>query len=362
MLESEQVDHAPVTWQAFAKSYGLENRPVVAIGFYPHWRGILASFVQGVKIQHTNDLRKVPQGAVVLVWGKRAIGELPEDCQIVRLEDGFLRSVGLGAEFARPLSWVLDFNHLYFDATGPSRLESLLNSREFTAQERERARKLLCTIQESGITKYNTGECYWRRPEGEEKVILVPGQVESDASIQLGSPDIQRNIALLKKVKECNANAWIIYKPHPDVLAGARKEGKGEENAHYWCNEVITNVNMAVILDQVDEVHTMTSLAGFEALLRNKPVTCYGLPFFAGWGLTTDKIACDRRKSGLKLLDLVHAVLIDYPVYVSRQTGQYVSPEQVLGELEQWRGTPLSWQDQLKKKARKLINMVREKT
>jgi len=106
----------------------------------------------------------------------------------------------------------------------------------------------------------------------------------------------------------------------------------------------------------------MTSLAGFEALLRNKPVTCYGLPFFAGWGLTTDKIACDRRKSGLKLLDLVHAVLIDYPVYVSRQTGQYVSPEQVLGELEQWRGTPLSWQDQLKKKARKLINMVREKT
>ena len=36
------------------------------------------------------------------------------------------------------------------------------------------------------------------------------------------------------------------------------------------------------------KVWTMTSLLGFEALLRGKPVTCLGAPFYAGWGLTRD--------------------------------------------------------------------------
>lgn len=350
------------TWLQFAEKHGIEGRPVVAFGFYPHWRGILASFIQGPKIRHANNSRDIPEGSVVLVWGTKPIHGLPRNCITIRLEDGFLRSVGLGAEFARPLSWVADFDHLYFDAEGPSRLETLLNTHAFSQEQRERAQNLLQKIQESGITKYNTGQSGWQRPEGKEQVILVPGQVESDASIRFGSPQTKSNISLLKQVREANPDAWIIYKPHPDVVAGARKAGENEASAHFWCDEVVTQAGMDTLLVKVDEVHTMTSLTGFEALIRNKCVTCYGLPFYAGWGLTTDELTCDRRQRNLELTELAFAVLIQYPFYVSRITGNYASPEQILHELQQWRGTPSSWQDLLRKQARKAISLVRGKT
>jgi capsular polysaccharide export protein len=38
------------------------------------------------------------------------------------------------------------------------------------------------------------------------------------------------------------------------------------------------------LINQVNEVWTMTSLLGFEALIRGKSVTCLGLPFYCGWG------------------------------------------------------------------------------
>lgn len=350
------------TWLQFTEAHGIQSRPVVAFGFYPHWRGILASFIQGPKIRHTSKAEEIPEGSVVLVWGTKAIHGLPPGCITIRLEDGFLRSVGLGAEFARPLSWVADFDHLYFDAEGPSRLETLLNTHVFSQEERERAQKLLHKIQESGITKYNTGHSGWQRPEGRERVILVPGQVESDASIRFGSPETKSNISLLRQVREANPDAWIIYKPHPDVLAGARKAGQMEASAPEWCDEVVAGVAMELLLENVDEVHTMTSLTGFEALVRNKSVTCYGLPFYAGWGLTTDKLSCGRRQRKLELSELAFAVLIKYPFYVSRKTGNYASPEQILHELEQWRGTPSPWQDLLRKQARKFISLARGKT
>ncbi|WP_341582322.1 hypothetical protein [Marinobacter metalliresistant] len=352
----------PNNWQQFAHEHGIEGRPVVAFGFNPHWRPALASFVQGVKIRHVRHPGRIPGGAVVLVWGSRKIAGLPDGSITIRLEDGFLRSVGLGAEFARPLSWVADFDHLYFDAEGPSRLENLLNTHVFNEQEQERAQNLLDKIQEAGITKYNTGYSGWQRPEGKVRVILVPGQVESDASIRFGSPEIRTNMALLSQVREANPDAWIIYKPHPDVVAGARKAGEKEASAPAWCDEVVTEAAMDALLAQVDEVHTMTSLTGFEALIRNKRVICYGLPFYAGWGLTTDKLACERRQRVLSLTELAHATLIQYPFYVSRQTGNYVSPEQILDVLQQWRGSPSSWRAVIKKQTRKAINVVWGKT
>src|SRR5207253_2034231 len=79
-------------------------------------------------------------------------------------EDGFLRSVGLGAELARPLSWVLDRTGMYYDATRPSDLEQLLQSWEFTPQLLARAAALRERIVASGITKYSVGERAWPRP------------------------------------------------------------------------------------------------------------------------------------------------------------------------------------------------------
>ena len=81
----------------------------------------------------------------------------------------------------------------------------------------------------------------------------------------------------------------------------------------------------------------MTSLAGFEALLRNVRVVCHGLPFYAGWGLTTDRVDCRRRTKNLTLDELVFGVLITYPRYINagKSTGKkvFIEPEQLIDQL-----------------------------
>jgi capsular polysaccharide export protein len=93
-------------------------------------------------------------------------------------------------------------------------------------------------------------------------------------------------------------------------------------------------------------MHVLTSLAGFEALLRGKAVTCHGQPFYAGWGLTTDRIPHPRRQRTLQLDELVAATLILYPIYLSRDRQGLSTPEQALDELAAWKsrkGTSSPW-------------------
>ena len=116
-----------------------------------------------------------------------------------------------------------------------------------------------------------------------------------DASIRFGAPADATNIGLLKRVREHHPDAYIVYKPHPDVVAKLRKKGVGEEQVADWCDEVVEDGDIVCMLDQGDEVHTWTSLTGFEALLREVDVTCYGQPFYAGWGLTEDTIGANKR-------------------------------------------------------------------
>lgn len=49
------------------------------------------------------------------------------------------------------------------------------------------------------IGKYNVGSGEVQVNAQGKKIILVPGQVEDDASIKSGSPQIKRNLDLLKK-------------------------------------------------------------------------------------------------------------------------------------------------------------------
>jgi capsular polysaccharide export protein len=103
----------------------------------------------------------------------------------------------------------------------------------------------------------------------------------------------------------------------------------------------VVDVPMGRLLEAVDEVHVLTSLAGFDALIRGKPVTTHGCPFYAGWGLTRD--FCEpiaRRGRLLKLDELVAAALILYPVYVSRVSKAYTTPERALWELRNWDSLP----------------------
>lgn len=301
---------------------------------------MVRSFFAGAAVVFVDSAAQVPEGATLAVWGLRPIpGALAEGVEIVRLEDGFLRSVGLGADLIRPVSWVGDCRGIYYDATRPSDLEHILATAEFGAELLERAGVLRMRIIESGLTKYNVGRAAWQRPKASgRRVILVPGQVESDASLRYGAPGLNTNMALLRAVREANPEAYIVYKPHPDVLAGLRARGAGEDLALAWCDEQVEDAAMGGLLNAVDEVHVLTSLAGFEALLRGRAVTCHGQPFYAGWGLTTDRQPHPRRSRRLSLDELVAGALILYPRYISRADGRLITPEQALDELLAWRG------------------------
>lgn len=267
-------------------------------------------------------------GGRVMAWGKTAkVGE-------VCVEDGFIRSQGLGAELVPPLSLVLDDTGIYFDPTRPSRLESLIaKSLNLPDHARARARRIIQRVIAERVTKYATGAQFAPLDLPDKRpVLLVPGQVEDDASVVIGSPEVTTNAALLKRVRDANAEAYILYKPHPDVLAGLRPGLVPD--ATEWADQIVTDAPMASLLSQVDAVWTMTSLTGFEALLREVPVTTLGLPFYAGWGLTTDLCLVPARRGQVVSLEmLVHAALIDYPRYFDPVTQQACPIEVALDRL-----------------------------
>lgn len=335
--EAEQV----IEWMALQRRM-RERFPAVvhALGFPVNKRNAVRRFLQGSEVHFLSQAGQIPAGATLAVWGRPRAASgalLTEKWTSICLEDGFLRSVGLGADLVRPLSWAVDTRGIYYDATCPSDLEHLLQTTDFDEALLERARHLRASIVRHALTKYNVGLAGWRRPDGASRVVLVPGQVESDASLAYGAPEIRRNLDLLRQVRMACPAAHVVYKPHPDVVAGLRRQGRDEGDAIRWCDEVVTDVGMGDLLSQVDEVHTMTSLAGFEALLRGKQVTCYGQPFYSGWGLTADRIPLGRRSRQLTLDQLVAGVLIAYPTYVSRSTGRFTTPERALDELLAWR-------------------------
>ncbi len=282
-------------------------------------------------IEHFKDIA-VDDQHHILIWSSKVTEDILNYCRarhvkLYRMEDGFLRSRGLGASGAAPLSLVIDKRGIYYDATAPSDLENILKTHDFEEALLERARRLRHKLVNAGLSKYNVGETFsFKRPQ-DKRVLLVPGQVETDASIAKGSPNIKTNVDLLNAVRADNEDAYIIYKPHPDVLAGLRSGALKKEDKAEPYDLLLTDVSITELFDYIDEVHTMSSLSGFEALLRDKKVVTYGLPFYAGWGLTEDKITLNRRQRQLSLEALIAATLILYPIYISPQTGDVCDVE-----------------------------------
>lgn len=291
-----------------------------------------------IRSQKKLENRPLVADSKLLVWGKGNT-ELVEfakrkNLPILRMEDGFIRSVGLGSNLVAPLSLVVDDLGIYFNAQKTSRLEQILQTQSFSAQDLQTAQELQNYLVASHISKYNVGNYSFKLNSQGKTSILITGQVEDDASIQTGSPVFHTNLDLLKKVRELNLNAYIIYKPHPDVVSGNRRGAIPHAQAVKFADEIVETANVLDCILQVDEVHTMTSLAGFEALLRGKKVYCYGIPFYAGWGLTVDFLPIERRTRKLNLLELVSAVLVYYPLYVDPNSRIPIDAKQAIHILQ----------------------------
>ncbi|HED8719788.1 TPA: capsular polysaccharide biosynthesis protein [Campylobacter lari] len=254
----------------------------------------------------------------IFIWGKKYDKTLLAKYfsnEIFLVEDGFLRSVFLGSDLTRPFSLIVDSKGLYVDPSKPSDLEDILQNHIFDESLKQRAKKLISTITQNKFSKYNGLKHETLNFNTNKKIILIPAQVEDDASMILGGAGCD-TLELLQSVRKVNENAFIVFKPHPDVLSGNRKGLKDKSIILKYCDEIIENVSIDSAINACDEVHTITSTSGFDALLRGKKVVVYGKPFYAGWGLTTDLHEIPRRTRVLSLEELVTGVLILYPRYI----------------------------------------------
>ncbi|WP_417232651.1 capsular polysaccharide biosynthesis protein [Brevundimonas sp.] len=238
------------------------------------------------------------------------------DGPTVRMEDGFIRSHGLGSNFIGALSTVLDDQGIYYDPAGPSRLETLIQTGKPSTEALARAATLRERIVGSGLSKYNLeGATPPDWPSDRERVLIV-GQVENDRSVLLGCGDVCTNAGLIAAARADHPDSFLIWKAHPDVLAGNRP-GVVDDAALEAIDAVADTLDIGACVEVCDVVVTLTSLTGFEALLRGRRVITHGRPFYAGWGLTEDRLPLPRRTARPPLDALIVATLLEYPLYVT---------------------------------------------
>jgi capsular polysaccharide export protein len=335
--------------EAQARAWREDHAGHVAVGMRSWKRTHLnAAFgAMGGKLRFEDDAATAAaDGRPVMVWAGKETEALTAACRLAkrplhRVEDGFLRSRGLGAALVPPLSLVLDDLGIYYDPTRESRLDRMIaEAAEMPPGQLLRAERLVSRLIELGLTKYNLGgtRAGLEIPTG-RKAVLVPGQVEDDASILKGAGEIRDNADLLRTARRLHPEAYLVYKPHPDVLAGLRAGAVPPDLLADLADAVVADADTADLLAQVDRVVTITSALGFEALLRGVPVTTLGAPFYAGWGLTRDLGPVPpHRTARPSVAALAHAALIAYPRYHDPVTGLPCPPEVALDRLSSGEG------------------------
>lgn len=301
-----------------------------AVGFSPRKRRALARFMPATRWVDVEEALALPHAAAV-VWGMASPPKGWGDRPVVRVEDGFLRSKGLGAAFAPAFSWIVDTTGgIHYDPRRASRVEDGILAYD-PARHAQEAARLLDALRTGGATKYNLPEHAVARPMTDKPVVLVVGQVENDASVRVGSPKLRTNADLLRAARAAWPDAFLIYRPHPDVVAGLRPGDWQADGA--LADQVEPHAGTLALIAVADRVAVMTSQMGFEALLRGTPVTCFGAPFYAGWGLTDDRCPTPARRQPRSLEALVWGACAHAPRYVAPRTGALLDWEGGLGAL-----------------------------
>jgi len=339
------------------RHYLANSKPVVALRIARWKRRAVAAMLDGpagppvfVFSQRRAGALARQRGAALAAWGMAA-----QRCRqrladtgigVLAVEDGFIRSAGLGAAFVPPLSLVFDSRGIYYDPSQPSDIEHLLEAGSASATDLRRAATLRERIVSQSVTKYNLAApaALPVFPAGSE-VVLVVGQVADDAAVlaaPAAAPAIAANVnaGLLAAVRRNHPEACVVFKPHPDVESLGRKGALSAAEIGRNADRVVSATPLPSLFPLVQRLETFSSLAGFEALLRGLPVTVHGYPFYAGWGLTDDLHRFPRRTRKIALEELVAAALILYPRYWDPVSGLACPPEVVLDRLQDMRMKP----------------------
>ncbi|MFJ7356008.1 capsular polysaccharide biosynthesis protein [Phyllobacterium sp. NPDC097923] len=329
------------------RHHALERRGnYLCAGFSRHKRPTIRRLLQGPwsSVSFCGEVptkKQLAQADCLVRWGQNADephrgNAFSAPLPVLRIEDGFIRSAGLGANLTPASSLCIDREALYYDAARESGLERLLRTASFDPPLLARAARLRQRMIQYGISKYNldaTASPDYRTLAAGRRIVTIAGQVPDDASLRLGLTGGISNLQLLQMVRTRRPDAFVVYKEHPDLLAGKRQSLADAAALDTLADLVAGNVALDTLLDASDEVHVATSQLGFEALVRQRPVWCYGLPFYAGWGLTHDAVTPLRPRRTLSLDALMAGVLILYPRYLSGNTGLPCEVEDVIDEI-----------------------------
>lgn len=243
----------------------------------------------------------------------------------IALEDGFLRSLDVGCKGVQPLSLVVDHTGIYYDAGEPSDLENLLNASGWETPElMDSARRAMRDIIRHNLSKYNHAPHAPERIWGDVAAprVLVLDQTAGDASVTLGMTHEDCFQTMLEAALAAYPPAHIRVKTHPDVIAGKKRGYLADYAAGRGVRVIATDYAPLSLLAGADVVYTVTSQMGFEALMLGKEVHCFGMPFYAGWGLTRDRQTCSRRKQQRSLEEVFAAAYLLYARYVNPIRGE----------------------------------------
>jgi capsular polysaccharide export protein len=306
---------------------------------------MVTSIADGLAIAEREGRTLIAWAAKLSAADERRAAEA--NISLVRIEDGFLRSVGLGAGLVPGACFALDGRGIHYDAHRPSDLEHLLAHADVSPDAARRGTRLAMLITVNRLSKYNlAGAPLCLPPSLGRRRILVPGQVKDDAAVRrtisatVDPTSENINVALLTAVRRRHPTAFIVYKPHPDVAHGLRPGHIARHVLHELGDVVATDANILDLIDACDHVETLSSLTGFEALIRGKPVVAHGAPFYAGWGLTEDLTELPRRGRRRTLAELVYLSLVRYCRAVDPEHLQPLTCERLTERLAEIRARP----------------------
>ncbi len=262
-------------------------------------------------------------------WGRKKSGkkaiQLAQkfNTSYVLLEDGFIRSLDLGVRGSPSFSLIEDDIGIYYDATVPSKLENILNTYDFDRDKEllNKAKEAIALIKKYHISKYNNSKDidknYFQK---DEKRVLIIAQTAGDSSLEYGRGNEYSTDDMIKEALNKNPEHKIYLKIHPDVLSGKKSSDIDIQNISKEISIISEDINPISLLKHFKKVYTKTSGMGFEALLVGCECVCFGMPFYAGWGITDDRLTCKRRNRKLSVEEVFASAYILYTRYVNPYT------------------------------------------